>query len=26
VASDRRLVSHALPIGGWLAVSVKVEE
>lgn len=26
VASDRRLVSHVLPIGGWLAVSVKVEE
>jgi len=26
VAGDRRLVSHALPIGGWLAVSVKVEE
>ncbi|MBI2502132.1 MAG: O-methyltransferase [Candidatus Latescibacteria bacterium] len=26
VASDRRLVSHILPIGGWLAVSVKVEE
>jgi predicted O-methyltransferase YrrM len=26
VASDRRLVSHILPVGGWLAVSVKVEE
>ena len=24
VAQDPRLVSHILPVGGWLAVSVKV--